>query len=74
MRSEPAELMALALPRLLSAIDVESAMEMTESNTTVPIASPSLASSESLSEILVGIIEKIMGRLIVFYLLGCVEY
>ena len=60
MRSEPAELMALAFPRLLSAIEVESVIEMNDKKAIVPIASPSLASKESLIEML-GIIEKIIG-------------
>ena len=59
MRSEPAELMALAFPRLLSAIEVESVIEMNDKKAIVPIASPSLASKESLIEML-GIIEKII--------------
>lgn len=61
MRNEPAELMALALPRLLSAIEVDSTIEMNDRNTIVPMASPSLANRESLIEML-GMIEKIMGK------------
>ena len=61
MRNEPAELMALALPRLLSAIEVDSTIEMNDRNTIVPMASPSLTSRESLIEML-GMSEKIMGK------------
>ena len=53
--------MALALPRLLSAIEVDSVIEMNDRNTIVPMASPSLANRESLIGML-GIIEKIMGK------------
>ena len=51
MRNDPAELMALALPRLLSAINVDNAMEMKDKSVIVPMASPSLTRRESLREI-----------------------
>lgn len=55
MRSDPAELMALAFPRLLSAIEVDKTIDMKESNAIVPIARPSLARSDSFMEILAGV-------------------
>ena len=59
MRREPARLIALALPRLLSAIEVDSAIEINDRNAIVPIARPSLAKSESLIEML-GLVDKII--------------
>ncbi|BBU69173.1 hypothetical protein ICHIAU1_14560 [Fluviibacter phosphoraccumulans] len=59
MRNEPAELMVFALPRLLSAIEVDNTIEIKDKSAIVPIARPSLASSESLIERF-GFVEKIM--------------
>ena len=53
--------MALALPRLLSAIEVDSTIEIKDKNAIVPMASPSLTRSESLIEML-GMTEKTMKR------------
>ncbi|BBU71671.1 hypothetical protein ICHIJ1_15900 [Fluviibacter phosphoraccumulans] len=51
--------MVFALPRLLSAIEVDNTIEIKDKSAIVPIARPSLASSESLIERF-GFVEKIM--------------